>query len=162
MGSLGLIVFPGNDVGSAAQGQQEAEPGAGAASNASRSPCGRLANAASGLCEHPKVPELWGPRRRVRSAPVTRGTSRRYCLLRPANSDFRPNSEVDADRVSRLRLQDEAEAAATAQVFFQTEKHGRDAGNSARALPGKPAIVRIRHAGSARRVTQCRSAVTSS
>lgn len=35
---------------------------------------------------------------------------------------FRPNPEVDAQRVARLRLQDEAEAAAKAQVFFQTRR----------------------------------------
>jgi type IV secretory pathway VirB10-like protein len=33
---------------------------------------------------------------------------------------FRPSPDVDAQRVARLRLQDEAEAAAKAQVFFQT------------------------------------------
>lgn len=32
---------------------------------------------------------------------------------------FRPNPEEDAERVARLRLQDEAAAAAKAQVFFQ-------------------------------------------
>jgi type IV secretory pathway VirB10-like protein len=49
--------------------------------------------------------------------------------------DFRPNSEVDANRVERLRQQDEAEAAAKAQVFFQTGQHSRDAGNSADSAP---------------------------
>jgi type IV secretion system protein VirB10 len=36
------------------------------------------------------------------------------------SGSLRPNPEVDAQRVARLRLQDEAEAAAKAQVFFQT------------------------------------------
>jgi type IV secretion system protein TrbI len=35
------------------------------------------------------------------------------------SSSFKPNPEEDAERVARLRLQDEAEAAAKAKVFFQ-------------------------------------------
>jgi type IV secretion system protein VirB10 len=35
------------------------------------------------------------------------------------SSAFRPNAEEDAERVARLRLQEEQEAAAKAQVFFQ-------------------------------------------
>jgi type IV secretion system protein TrbI len=41
------------------------------------------------------------------------------------SSGFKPNPEEDAERVARLRLQDEAEAAAKAQVFFQIS-HTRD------------------------------------
>jgi type IV secretory pathway VirB10-like protein len=39
---------------------------------------------------------------------------------------FRPNPEEDAERVARLRLQDEAEAAAKAQVFFQISHAGNE------------------------------------
>jgi hypothetical protein len=42
------------------------------------------------------------------------------------DSGFRPNPEEDAERVARLRLQDEAEAAAKAQVFFQISHAGHE------------------------------------
>src|SRR5450631_2414102 len=42
------------------------------------------------------------------------------------DSGFRPNPEEDAERVARLRLQDEAEAAAKAQVFFQISHTGHE------------------------------------
>ena len=41
---------------------------------------------------------------------------------------FRPNAEEDAHRVERLRLQDESQAAAKAQVFFQTSHVRQDVG----------------------------------
>jgi type IV secretory pathway VirB10-like protein len=43
---------------------------------------------------------------------------------------FRPNPEVDAQRVERLRLQEESQAAAKAQVFFQTSHMRREAGGT--------------------------------
>jgi type IV secretion system protein TrbI len=49
--------------------------------------------------------------------------------LEPLGSGaFRPNPEEDAQRVERLRLQDESQAAAKAQVFFQTSHVRREAG----------------------------------
>jgi type IV secretory pathway VirB10-like protein len=44
--------------------------------------------------------------------------------LDPNSNAFRPNPEEDAQRVARLRLQDEAAAAAKAQVFFQLSRTG--------------------------------------
>ena len=52
---------------------------------------------------------------------------------------FRPNPEEDAERVARLRLQDEAEAAAKAQVFFQISRTG-SASTSADAIH-QPGVV---------------------
>ena len=84
----------------------------------------------------PKVPQL-GPPAGEFGRPVLReeqaaGITSEAGADQP---DFRPNSEVDANRVERLRQQDEAEAAAKAQVFFQTGQHGRDAGNPAESVP---------------------------
>ena len=45
--------------------------------------------------------------------------------LDPTAQAFRPNPEEDAERVARLRLQDEAAAAAKAQVFFQIIHTGK-------------------------------------
>ena len=84
----------------------------------------------------PKVPQL-GPPAGEFGRPVLReeqaaGIASEAGVDQP---DFRPNSEVDANRVEKLRQQDEAEAAAKAQVFFQTGQHGRDAVNSADSAP---------------------------
>jgi len=83
----------------------------------------------------PKVPQL-GPPAGEFGRPVLREEHAAGIASEAAQSDFRPNSEVDADRVARLRHQDEAEAAAKAQIFFQTGKHGRDDGNAAESSPG--------------------------
>jgi type IV secretory pathway VirB10-like protein len=83
----------------------------------------------------PKVPQL-GPPAGEFGRPVLREEQAAGIASEAGQSDFRPNSEVDADRVARLRQQDEAEAAAKAQVFFQTGKRGRDAGNAADSSPG--------------------------
>lgn len=82
----------------------------------------------------PKVPQL-GPPAGEYGRPVLREEQAAGIASEAAQSDFRPNSEVDADRVARLRQQDEAEAAAKAQVFFQTGKHGRDTGNISEPTP---------------------------
>jgi type IV secretion system protein TrbI len=84
----------------------------------------------------PKVPQL-GPPAGEFGRPVLReeqaaGIASEAGADQP---DFRPNSEIDANRVERLRQQDEAQAAAKAQVFFQTGQHGRDAGNPAESVP---------------------------
>jgi len=63
------------------------------------------------------IPKL-GPPTGELGRPVLR--EERDAGLDSSASAFRPNPEVDAQRVARLRLQDEAEAAAKAQVFFQT------------------------------------------
>jgi type IV secretory pathway VirB10-like protein len=83
----------------------------------------------------PKVPQL-GPPTGEFGRPLLREEQAAGITSEAGQSDFRPNSTVDADRVARLREQDEAEAAAKAQVFFQTGKHGRDAGNAAEFSPG--------------------------
>jgi type IV secretory pathway VirB10-like protein len=82
----------------------------------------------------PKVPQL-GPPAGEFGRPVLREEHAAGIASEAVQSDFRPNSEVDADRVGRLRIQDEAEAAAKAQVFFQTGKHGRDPENAAESSP---------------------------
>ena len=76
----------------------------------------------------PKVPQL-GPPGGEFGRPMLREEQAAGITSDSGQSDFRPNSEVDADRVARLRQQDEADAAAKAQVFFQTGKLGRDAGS---------------------------------
>jgi type IV secretion system protein VirB10 len=78
----------------------------------------------------PKAPQL-GPPAGEFGRPMLREEQAAGITSDAGQSDFRPNAEVDADRVARLRQQDEAEAATKAQVFFQTGKHGRDAGNPA-------------------------------
>jgi type IV secretion system protein VirB10 len=82
----------------------------------------------------PKVPQL-GPPAGEFGRPMLREEQAAGITSDAGQSDFRPNSEVDADRVARLRQQDEAEAAAKAQVFFQTGKLGRDAGNPTEPQP---------------------------
>jgi type IV secretion system protein VirB10 len=44
--------------------------------------------------------------------------------LEPGSGGLRPNPEEDAERVARLRLQEEADAATKAPVFFQTSHAG--------------------------------------
>jgi type IV secretory pathway VirB10-like protein len=83
----------------------------------------------------PKVPQL-GPPAGEFGRPVLREEQAAGIASDAGQSDFRPNSEIDADRVARLRMQDEAEAAAKAQVFFQVGKHGRDAGNASESSSG--------------------------
>ncbi len=82
----------------------------------------------------PKVPQL-GPPAGEFGRPMLREEQAAGITSDPGQSDLRPNSEVDADRVARLRQQDEAEAAAKAQVFFQTGKLGRDAGSPTESHP---------------------------
>lgn len=66
------------------------------------------------------IPKL-GPPAGELGRPVLR--SEQEAGIDPSGAQsFRPNPEVDAQRVARLRLQDEAEAAAKAQVFFQTRR----------------------------------------
>jgi type IV secretion system protein VirB10 len=82
----------------------------------------------------PKVPQL-GPPAGEFGRPILREEQAAGIAADGNAPDFRPNSAVDADRVARLRQQDEAEAAAKAQVFFQTGKQGRNAGTSAEPAP---------------------------
>jgi type IV secretion system protein VirB10 len=82
----------------------------------------------------PKAPQL-GPPAGEFGRPMLREEQAAGITSDAGQSDFRPNSEVDADRVARLRQQDEAEAAAKAQVFFQIRNHGRDAGNPPESNP---------------------------
>jgi type IV secretion system protein VirB10 len=74
----------------------------------------------------PKVPQL-GPPTGEFGRPVLREEQRAGIEAGSDQSFLRPNGEVDADRVARLRLQDEAEAAAKAQVFFQTSRQKSEA-----------------------------------
>jgi type IV secretion system protein VirB10 len=69
----------------------------------------------------PKVPQL-GPPAGEFGRPILREEQSAGIASDASQPDLRPNSEVDADRVARLRQQDEAEAASKAQVFFQTGK----------------------------------------
>ena len=85
----------------------------------------------------PKVPQL-GPPAGEFGRPVLREEQAAGIAADASQSDFRPNSEVDADRVAKLRLQDETEAAAKAQVFFQTGRQGRDASRSPDTVPAPP------------------------
>ena len=96
----------------------------------------------------PKVPQLGSAGRRVRSTGVTRGTSRRHCVRGRCNPIFVRIPRLTPIGSRDFDMQDEAEAAAKAQVFFQTGKHGRDAGNVADSSPANPATVGIRFAGS--------------
>jgi len=72
------------------------------------------------------VPQL-GPPTGEFGRPVLREEQRAGIEPENDQSFLRPNAEVDADRVARLRQQDEAEAAAKAQVFFQTGKQRSEA-----------------------------------
>ena len=74
----------------------------------------------------PKAPQL-GPPTGEFGRPVLREEQRAGIEPENDQSFLRPNAEVDADRVARLRQQDEAEAAAKAQVFFQTGKQRSEA-----------------------------------
>lgn len=74
----------------------------------------------------PKAPQL-GPPTGEFGRPVLREEQRAGLEPESDQSFLRPNAEVDADRVARLRQQDEAEAAAKAQVFFQTGKQRSEA-----------------------------------
>ncbi len=82
----------------------------------------------------PKIPQL-GPPAGEFGRPILREEQAAGIASDGNQPDFRPNSAVDADRVARLRQQDEAEAAAKAQVFFQTGKQGRNAGTSSEIAP---------------------------
>jgi type IV secretion system protein VirB10 len=74
----------------------------------------------------PKVPQL-GPPTGEFGRPVLREEQRAGIEAGSDQSFLRPNGEIDADRVARLRLQDEAAAAAKAQVFFQTSRQKSEA-----------------------------------
>jgi type IV secretion system protein TrbI len=80
----------------------------------------------------PKVPQL-GPPTGELGRPVLREEQRAGIDTGTDQSFFRPNAEVDADRVARLRLQDEAEAAAKAQVFFQISRRRSEPQESSNA-----------------------------
>jgi type IV secretion system protein VirB10 len=82
----------------------------------------------------PRVPRL-GPPAGEFGRPILREEQAAGIASEANQPDFRPNSGVDADRVARLRQQDEAEAAAKAQVFFQTGKQGRSGGTSSETAP---------------------------
>src|ERR1700722_14194783 len=82
----------------------------------------------------PKVPQL-GPPAGEFGRPLLREEQAAGIASDAGQPNFRPNSEIDANRVARLRLQDEAQAAAKAQVFFQTGKQGRDSGSSPGSAP---------------------------
>ncbi len=69
------------------------------------------------------IPKLGSPTGEL-GRPVLR--EERNVGLDPYGSNFKPNPEEDAERVARLRLQDEAEAAAKAQVFFQISHGGHE------------------------------------
>jgi len=87
-----------------------------------------------------KVPQL-GPPAGEFGRPILREEQAAGIASDGNQPDFRPNSVVDADRVARLRQQDEAEAAAKAQVFFQTGKQGRNAGTLSETAPSPPTPV---------------------
>ena len=82
----------------------------------------------------PKAPQL-GPPTGEFGRPVLREEQRAGIEPENVQSFLRPNAEVDADRVARLRQQDEAEAAAKAQVFFQTGKQRSEARETAGFSP---------------------------
>lgn len=69
------------------------------------------------------IPKLGAPTGEL-GRPVLR--EERNVGLDPYGSNFKLNPDEDAERVARLRLQDEAEAAAKAQVFFQISHSGRE------------------------------------
>ena len=82
---------------------------------------------AEGLASLPSDYDAWrpipklGPPAGELGRPVLR--SEQEAGIDPSTvQPFRPNAEVDVQRVARLRLQDEAEAAAKAQVLFQTRR----------------------------------------
>jgi type IV secretion system protein VirB10 len=135
MGSVGLIVFLATMW--ALQPKGNKKPGTGPELQATQQ-----VTHADGLQTLPrdyasiaKVPQLGSPAGEF-GRPLLREEQAAGIASEAGQSDFRPNSAVDADRVARLRQQDESDAAAKAQVFFQTGKHGRDAGNSAESSPG--------------------------
>jgi len=84
---------------------------------------------AEGLEKLPRDYDAWRPIPRLGPAtgelgrPVLRAEQDAGIEL-PESPTFRPNPEEDADRAARLRLHDEAEAAAKAQVFFQISHSG--------------------------------------
>jgi hypothetical protein len=61
--------------------------------------------------------------------------------LDPYSANFKPNPDEDAERVARLRLQDEAEAAAMAQVFFQISHGGHESAARETSAADMPAVV---------------------
>ena len=85
---------------------------------------------AEGLDKLPRDYEGWrpipklGPANGELGRPVLR--EEQAAGLEPGSGAFRPSPEEDAERVARLRLQEEAEAAAKASVFFQTSRAGVD------------------------------------
>ena len=88
----------------------------------------------------PRIPQL-GPPAGEFGRPILREEQAAGIASDGSQVDFRPNSAVDADRVAKLRQQDEAEAAAKAQVFFQTGKQGRNAGTSPEPAPSPRTLV---------------------
>jgi type IV secretion system protein VirB10 len=85
----------------------------------------------------PKVPQL-GPPAGEFGRPLLREEQAAGIAADAGQSDFRPNADVDADRVEKLRLQDETEAAAKAQVFFQTGRRAKEAGSSPETAAAPP------------------------
>jgi type IV secretion system protein TrbI len=130
MGSMGLIVFLATMWALQPKGNKKPNPGPELQARQQVTHADGLQTLPRDYASIPKVPQL-GPPAGEFGRPLLRAEQAAGMASDVGQSDFRPNSEVDADRVSRLRQQDEAEAAAKAQVFFQTGKHGRDAGNAA-------------------------------
>jgi type IV secretion system protein TrbI len=135
MGSLGLIVFLATMWALQPKRTKKADTGPELQATQQVTHADGLQTLPRDYASIPKVPQL-GPPTGEFGRPVLREEQAAGMASEAGQSDFRPNSEVDADRVSRLQQQDEAEAAAKAQVFFQTGKHGRDAGNAAEPSPG--------------------------
>jgi type IV secretory pathway VirB10-like protein len=135
MGSMGLIVFLATMWALQPKGNKKPNSGPELQATQQVTHTDGLQTLPRDYASIPKVPQL-GPPAGEFGRPVLREEQDAGIASEAGQSDFRPNSEVDADRVSRLRQQDEAEAAAKAQVFFQTGKHGRDAGNAAESSPG--------------------------
>ena len=83
---------------------------------------------AEGLDKLPRDYEGWRPTPKLGPAngelgrPVLR--EEQAAGLEPGSGGIRPSPEEDAERVARLRLQEEAEAAAKAPVLFQTNHAG--------------------------------------
>jgi type IV secretory pathway VirB10-like protein len=151
MGGVGLIVFLATMWALQPKRNQKPDKGPELHSTQQVTHADGLQTLPRDYASIPKVPQL-GPPAGEFGRPVLREEQAAGIASDAGQSDFRPNSEIDADRVARLRMQDEAEAAAKAQVFFQTGKHGRDAENVADSssrsrpspesgLPGTPPSV---------------------
>ena len=90
----------------------------------------------------PRVPVLGAPIGEL-GRPVLRAEQAAGIGLAPAEETFRPDPQEDAVRASRLRHEDEAEAAAKAQVFFQLSQR-----RETKTAEGSPAADQRRDNGS--------------